>query len=176
MAKMSEVRVINASFKSDRPTMNCSACAAGHAQRARHTGYVSLPHPRHTLVAEISGPLAATNEGFRYVIVITELHTRYRVACHLRRKSDAEPALLRTVTAIARHFGHAPARVHVENTNKLLTKATLQFLERKGIAMEPMTPHTLQENSVAERKFRTIFGRVRASISAAQVPLARYWR
>lgn len=55
-------------------------------------------------------------------------------------------------------------RLWVDNANELFTKAVLQFCAERGIAVHPTTAHTPQENSVAERVFRTVFGRVRSTL------------
>eukprot|EP00171_Calliarthron_tuberculosum_P023092 IDg23092t1 len=167
MAGMPEVQGLPVSLRQGRQPINCSGCAAGHSQRASHIQTTARPPAGHTLVADLAGPVERTDERFRYVLVITELHTRFRVARLLKRKSEAGDALLTVITVISRHFGHAPARLRVDNANELMTKDIGRYLQRRGIVLDPTTAHTPQENSAAERGFRTIFGRVRTTLAAA---------
>ena len=175
MANMPGVPGIPASLKRERPEISSSGCAAGHTQRASHDGKMVHKPPGHTVAASLNRPLQRTNEGFCYAMVVTEPHTRYRIASLLRTKRDAESALLRIIAAVTRHLGQAPSLIQPNNTNELLTKRALTTLGAQGITVTPTTTYTPQENSIAERTFRTILGRVRELIIRAVVPSQRYW-
>eukprot|EP00171_Calliarthron_tuberculosum_P014637 IDg14637t1 len=83
-------------------------------------------------------PLCVTSDGAPYAIPI---------GVGAEKKSEAEAALLTIITAVARHFGKAPAQLRVENANELMTKATLLFIRQRGIAIDPTVP-TLRKRIV----------------------------
>lgn len=114
-------------------------------------------------------------EGFQYFLVLTELHTRYKIVFLLKRKSDAEQCIFEAVARVERHFSKPLARVRVDNADVFLTQILLRCLRNKGIVIEPTIPNTPQENSISERTNRTIMERVRETIIAAQVPFEIYW-
>ncbi len=175
MAGRAEVTGIDPQLNHGRPPISCSGFAAGHAQPAPHNSQVTCLPPGHTLAVDVAGPLPPTPEGFRHVLVVTELASRFRVAYLLRRRSEATKAMLTGVTAIARHYGQAPARLRMDNANKLLTKGVLHYCAQRAIRVAPTVAHTPQENAVVERVFRTIFGRVRSTLTTTRMPFAKYW-
>eukprot|EP00171_Calliarthron_tuberculosum_P001406 IDg1406t1 len=151
MANMPQVIGLEPCLRVGRPPMTCSGCAAGHTQRAPHVGSTPKVPAGHTVVADLAGPFHPTPDSHRYLLVLTEQWSRFRLAFLLRRKSDAEHAIMTTVTAVARHFGQPHVKLRVDNANELLSRAILRFLDRRGIAGKPTTPHTPHENSIAER-------------------------
>ena len=76
---------------------------------------------------------------------------------------------------VSLYFRRPLARIRVENVDEFLPKRLMAWVESQGIAIYPTTPHTKEENGVAERLNRTIFDRVRATLHAANMPFRRYW-
>ena len=113
MASLPYISGIDLRLQHGRPPMTCGGCAAGHSQKAPHANRTPHTAPGHTIAADIAGPMPTTAEGFTHLLVITELHSRFRIGYLLKRRSDATEALLNGVTATARHFRHPPARIRV---------------------------------------------------------------
>lgn len=93
------------------PPISCSGCAIGPMQRAHHTGITKRPISGHTIAAYLAGPLPRTPAGYRYVLIITELYTRFQIAYLLRDKSDTQEKQQAALIAILRHFGNRPAHL-----------------------------------------------------------------
>ena len=67
------------------------------------------------------------------------------------------------------------ARVRSDNANEYLTKVAESQLGARGIRLDPTCAHTPQENGAAERINRTLMNQVRATLTAARLPFAKYW-
>ena len=119
--------------------------------------------------------MPTTPEGFKQILVFTDIERRFRLAYLLKKRSEATRAIVDETTAIARHFGHVPTRLRVDNANELLSKSIQKFCAMQGKVMRPTVAHTPQENDGAERVFRPILGRIRATLTAADMQFAKYW-
>lgn len=68
-----------------------------------------------------------TPDEHRNLMVIKELHTRFKIAYILRRKREEEQVLIVGTVAVARHLGQAPAKLRMDNSNELLTHHTVRL-------------------------------------------------
>lgn len=84
--------------------------------------------------------------------------------------------MMTAITSIGKRFGRTAALLRLDNLNEFLAKQQVRFLEHKFIWIYPTTPYKPQEKSFAERIIRAVFGRVRATLLAAQMDLVRFWR
>lgn len=97
------------------------------------------------MAADLAGTLHCTLEGYLYLLLVTEVHTRYHIVYLLKDKSDTEAHMLEAIALKAHHFDRPVARVRVDNSNEFLSKTTLGFSRHRSIAIDLTTPYTPQE-------------------------------
>lgn len=68
-------------------------------------------------------------------------------------------------------LGQPIARLNAGNANEFLIILLLKSTDNRAIHVDPTTPHTPQENSLAERVNITLISRVRATSAAALVTM-----
>lgn len=164
-----------ASFAKSPLPIHCHACKIAHLQSAKHVGHVDRPPPGHTIAVDIAGPFKKTPPNQKYLLCLTELHTRMHITYVLKRKADAPQRIKDALKTVARHTGVTASKLRIDNANEFLTKDLQAFLHHQVTDISPTTPHTPQENAVAERWHRTLVSRIRATFDAARMPFARYW-
>ena len=156
------------------PHKLCEECTMGKMTKVHNR----VPHrqdvsKRETIKgAKISSDIAGgghikvTKGGHRYcasfICEATDMVWTYM----LKRKSEL-PTMVRHFLVWMANQGHPVRRFTSDNEAIYASKEVQDTLLDLGIQWEPSTPYTPNQNAIAERTFRTLFGRVRAILRDA---------
>lgn len=157
--------------ESDFTVKNCEACLAGKHNTVQSKQPARRATRRLELVhSDLSGMIASAQGGFQYYICFIDDYSRYTWVFLLKDKSSA--TILRTFDL----FLASAERQSNERVLCLRTDGGTEYgavmaarLEELGINRQVTTPHTPQQNGVAERLNRTLFESVRAMLAAQGV-------
>lgn len=163
------------SMRAESVPMHCSGCARGKMSRAPYVHHARSTPPGHTIMLDLIGPLASEQHVFKFALICVEMHSRMAAVYLLRSKSDAEQYMIEHLTKVARHYGRPVGRLRCDNANELLTKMIIRCCGQSATQIDPTCPHSPQQNAIAERINRTFLSRVRATLTAVDLPFAKYW-
>ena len=164
-------------------TLACEHCAAANATRVSHNHSAYQPsHAGRLIHADIAGPFTdAAVGGARYLLLLTDDHTRFKFAYFLKRKSDAPARIRRFVSAFNAHASTdkaAPVRIvgtlHSDNAGEFVSHEFREFLDEELIHQSTSPPHAHQLNGVSERGIRTVMSLARSYLVAGHVSVG-YW-
>ena len=161
----------------------CSACTAANATRLAHRGSRYSPtHAGRLIHADIAGPFTCSSIGqSRYLLLLTDDHTRFKVGYFLRRKSDAPAKIKQFIAAfnaLANTGAKSPVRVvgtlHSDNAGEFVSREFTEFLSDEQVHQTTSPPHVHQANGVAERSIRSVMSLARSYLHASGVGIS-YW-
>ena len=168
----------------------CPTCLAVHNDKV-HIGDVrkyadTVTQVGQKLVADLCGPFPESVEGYRYVISFTDTYSRFSACYFLKRKSDAEAALLSLIAYYKREgfvikemhtdgggeFGGGNERLNVEGDADAAT--TLNFIYTRVCDEHDIkhivTPRNRPElHGLAERWNRTVMKMANSMLYASRL-------
>lgn len=131
--------------------------------------------PLDLLHVDVCGPMKnVTPGGCRYYLTVTDDYSRYTTVFFLREKSDVEEKLKHFVMEVKTTFGRPPKVIRSDNGGEFKNKSLETFFKKEGIRQQFTTPHTPQQNGIAERKNRTLNEMARCMLLDAGLP-TKYW-
>ena len=163
--------------------VDCEHCAAANATRAPHSGSAYAPtHAGRLVHADIAGPFKRSASGsYQYLLLLTDDHTRFKVAYFLKLKSEAPRAIKKFVASFNAHASRhtaTPVRVvgtfHSDNAGEFVSREFQEFLSEEGVHRTTSPPHAHQLNGVSERAIRSVMSLVRSLNQSSQVAIG-YW-
>ena len=132
--------------------VECSRRAPNFNKRSGKTRRVFALNPMDFLCIDFMGPLPLSREGFRYLLVVICVFTRYPWAiplCDMTADTVAQ-ALMDNVFSL---FG-LPFVVHSDNQSELVGRALRDVFRSLGIRRTSTTTHNPNGNSPVERFIR----------------------
>ena len=162
---------------------HCDDCVEANAKRLPHKGTKYKPSYIGKVVhMDIVGPLAASHcHGYRYVLVLVDDHSRFKISYMLKHKSDALPkarefiASMRKAVSSKANAPVAPSTiigsVHCDNAAEFLSQDFTELLASEGITQTTCPPHVHQLNGVAERAIQSVTQLARVNILASNMPI-----
>ncbi len=149
----------------------CNACLAGKAHRAPFAGPVSRSDVRLGRVFSNLLTLSLLSlSGCRYAIVFVDDHTRMLWTKPLGAKSDALQATQEWIASVEKSSGCKVDCLHTDNGGEYTSRAFSDYLTLRGIAHTTTTPHSPQQNGVAERVNRTLVKAVLSMLADSGLP------
>ncbi|GKD16617.1 retrovirus-related pol polyprotein from transposon TNT 1-94, partial [Tanacetum coccineum] len=109
--------------------------------------------------------------GKKYVLVIVDDYSRYTWTHFLRSKDETPGVLIDFLTLVQRGLHAHVTIVRTNKGTKFLNKTLHAYFAKEGIRYETSTARTPEQNSVVERRNRTLVKAARTMLSAAKVPL-----
>ncbi|GKC18168.1 integrase, catalytic region, zinc finger, CCHC-type containing protein, partial [Tanacetum coccineum] len=151
----------------------CSSCELGKAKRKSfHTKTTPSSKRRLQLLhMDLCGPIRVESiNGKKYVLVIVDDYSRYTWTHFLRSKDETPAVLIDFLTLVQRGL-HAQVRtVRTDKGMEFLNKTLHAYFAKEGIRHETSTARTPEQNSVVERRNRTLVEAARTMLSAVKVP------
>jgi len=139
---------------------NCTACNTGKCKRLHSTDCAPSPDEFGWFSYDVAGPLPPTvHDRYRYLIVFTSLHGRYRYGA-LMRSQEEIPSRTEEFLAHVATYGRV-TRLHSDNHMSNVSSTMKDICRRHSIRMTTCCPHDPKGNGISERGFGTIFGKVR---------------
>ncbi|MFN9902870.1 MAG: hypothetical protein ACK55Z_29645, partial [bacterium] len=98
--------------------------------------------------------------------LVVDYATNFAWSFFLKRRSDVAETMFKLVNEI-KTFGYKVKYLRCDNGGE--NKGTEEYLKERGVSVkfEYSAPETPQQNGKVERKFATLFGRIRAMLNAA---------
>jgi transposase InsO family protein len=146
----------NVHFEKDRV---CSACQAGKQVGTHHPhkNIMTMDRPLELLHMDLFGPIAYISiGGSKYCLVIVDDYSRFTWVFFLQDKSQTQETLKGFLRRAQNEFGLRIKKIRSDNGTEFKNSQIEGFLEDEGIKNEFSSPYTPQQNSVVERKNRTL--------------------
>nr|GEV42170.1 retrovirus-related Pol polyprotein from transposon TNT 1-94 [Tanacetum cinerariifolium] len=121
---------------------------------------------------DLCGPMRIESfNGKKYVFVIVDDYLRYTWTHFLRSKDETREVLIDFLKLVQRGL-HAQVRtVQTDKVIEFLNKTLHAYFAQEGIEHQTSTAQTPKQNSVFERRNRTLVKAARTMLSAITVPL-----
>nr|GEU58740.1 putative ribonuclease H-like domain-containing protein [Tanacetum cinerariifolium] len=172
----------------------CSACEQGKNHRKHHKSKMAfaLNKPLYLLHMDLCGPMHVQSiNGKRYVLVVVDDYSRYTWLFFLHSKDEASEVIISFIKKILVNLQLQVQRVRTDNgtefKNKTLAKffdervrtdngtefknkTLAKFFDEVGITQQFSATRTPQQNSVVERRNRTLVEAVRTMLTFANLP------
>ena len=158
-------------------TKVCGDCLTGKQQRNsfpkestwRATQVLQLIH------FDICGPITRiSNSNKRYIITFIDDYSRKVWAYFLVAKSEAFTVFKLFKNHVEKETGLCIHSLRTDRGGEFISKEFADFCNEHGIRHQLTAAYSPQQNSVSERKNRTIMNMVRSMLSAKKIP-KRFW-
>ena len=158
---------------SDKDTKTfCEPCVLGKSPRkpfpkistTKTKGILELIH------SDVVGPLPQTTSGNRYLITFIDDYTRKIFGYLMKKKSDALNCFKDFHLKVTVEKESKIKTLRSDNGGEYMSKEFSQYLAQNGIKSQFTTPHSPQQNGVAERFNRTIIDTMRVLIKQSNLP------
>jgi hypothetical protein len=152
----------------------CDDCAKG---KLKKTNIPKEAQETSTILCErisfdISTVATASHAGNKFWLLIMDECTKYCWSIFLKQKSDLPDAMIKWMNNIKRILNLDVKFFRCDNSGE-----NRKFQERIknetkfNVTFEFTAPNTPQQNGRVERKFATLYGKVRSILNRAKVPL-----
>jgi transposase InsO family protein len=152
----------NVHFDKDRV---CSAWQAGKQVGTHHPhkNIMTTDRPLELLHMDLFGPIAYISiDRSKYYIVIVDEYSRFTLVFFLQEKSQTQETLKGFLRRAQNEFRLRIKKIRSDNGTEFKNSQIEGFLEEEGIKHEFSFPYTPQQNSVVERKNRTLLDMARS--------------
>nr|GEU90305.1 putative ribonuclease H-like domain-containing protein [Tanacetum cinerariifolium] len=105
------------------------------------------------------------------IIVITDDYSRFTWVFFLATKDETSPILKSFITGLENQLSLEVKVIRSDNGTEFKNSDLNQFCELKGIRREFSVPKTPQQNSIAERKNRTLIEAARTMLADSLLPI-----
>jgi transposase InsO family protein len=164
----------NVHFEKDRV---CSACQAGKQVGVHHPhkNIMTTDRSLELLHMDLFDLIAYISiDGSKYCLVIVDDYSRFTWVFFLQEKSQTQETLKGFLRWAQNEFGLRIKKIRSDNETEFKNSQIEGFLEEEGIKHEFSSPYTPQQNSVVERKNRTLLDMARTMLDEYKTP-DRFW-
>jgi transposase InsO family protein len=147
--------------------MICSACQAGKQVGVHHPhkNIMRTERPLELLHMDLFGLIAYISiMGSKYCLVIVDDYSRFTWVFFLQEKSQTQDTLKKFLRRAQNEFGLRIKKIRSDNGTEFKNSQIEGFLEEESIMHEFSSPYTPQQNSVVERKNRTLMDMTRTML------------
>ena len=158
------IGLTNVTFEKDRV---CSACQAGKQVGNPHPikNIMTTTRPLELLHMDLFGPVAYISiGGNKYGFVIVDDFSRFTWVYFLHDKSEAQDVFKRFAKQAQNLYDLTIKRVRSDNGGEFKNTQVEEFLDEEGIKHEFSAPYDPPQNSIVERKNRTLIEAARAML------------
>ena len=123
------------------------------------------------IMFDISSVQVPSHAGNKFWLLIMDEYTKYCWSFFLRFKSDLPTTMLTWTQEFQRHFKKKIKYFRCDNSgeNRTFQEDVKRFITYQ-IKFEFTAPNTPQQNGMIERKFATLYGKIRAIMNTARLP------
>lgn len=132
----------------------CQQRKAPQPAQAAPLGTITANHPFEKLSWDIMGPLPVTSQGNKYVLVITDLFTKWIEAFSLK-STDSETLARILIDEVICRYG-VPSTLHSDQGANLTSNLISSLCDTLGITQTRTTAYHPQGNAQVERFNRTL--------------------
>ncbi|CAM9002570.1 unnamed protein product [Rhodiola kirilowii] len=155
----------------------CSACVTGKQARASFPSKqtVSTTAPLDMVHMDLCGPVNIISRGGnRYIMVIVDDYSRYTWTIFLDSKDQTYSEFEAWLNLMENMLNRKLTSIRTDNGTEFRNAQFLSLCREKGIDHNFSAPRTPQQNSVMERKNRTLEDTSRTMMIASGVPKS-FW-
>ncbi|GJU31232.1 putative ribonuclease H-like domain-containing protein [Tanacetum coccineum] len=155
----------------------CVACQKGkqHKASCKTKTVSSISQPLQMLHMDLFGPTFVKSLMKKmYCLVVTDDYSRFSWVFFLASKDKTSKILITFITGIENLIDLKVKVIRCDNGTEFKNKVMNQFCEMKGIKREFSVARTPQQNSVVERKNRTLIEAARTMLADSKLPTT-FW-
>lgn len=158
-----------------KSTAVCAPCAGAKAQRKPFpVSETRVDKVFDRIHVDIAGPFATSAGGARYYTVIVDEFTNFKVVHTHSTKGDSGGMVEDSILKLQRKYKTPIRALRCDRDAVFLSKQFQAFLATQGIAFEPTSGYSPQENGHAERAIRTL-NETRDALLADSGLAAKFW-
>nr|GEV60094.1 putative ribonuclease H-like domain-containing protein [Tanacetum cinerariifolium] len=154
-----------------------TACLKGKQHKATCKSKLvnSVTKPLHTLHMDLFGPTSVSSISHKwYCLVMTDDFSRFTWTFFLKSKDETSGILKKFITEIENLKDLKVKIIRCDNRGEFKNKEINDFCSQKGIKREFSNARTPQQNSVAERRNRTLIEEARTMLADVKLPVT-FW-
>ncbi|KAK1694672.1 hypothetical protein QYE76_011369 [Lolium multiflorum] len=155
----------NVSFAKDRV---CRACVEGKMHDSPHPSKTIISSKRilELLHVDLFGPVTHASLGAKkHCLVIVDDYSRYTWVYFLKTKDETQQIFIDFATEVQRQHNLLIMAIRSDNGSEFKNYTLNDFLSDEGIRHQYSAAYTPQQNSVAERKNRTLMDMARSMMA-----------
>nr|GEV79457.1 putative ribonuclease H-like domain-containing protein [Tanacetum cinerariifolium] len=155
----------------------CVACKKGKQHRAscKTKPVSSVEQPLYRLHMDLFGPTFVKSLNKKsYCLVVTDDYSRLTWVFFLATKDATSPILKTVITGLENQLSLKVKLIRSDNGTEFKNNDLNQFCGMKGIKREFSVPRTPQQNSIAERKNRTLIEAAKTMLADSLLPIL-FW-
>lgn len=150
----------------------CENCAKGKMKKSnicKETITTLAKASGDRISFDISSVKATSQGGNKFWLLIMDEHTKYCWSYFMKRKSDLPNEMMRWLHKFQREFGRFVKFFRCDNAGENLKFKEMVDEHYPYIKFEFTAPNTPQQNGRIERKFATLYGKVRYMLNKARL-------
>ena len=155
----------------------CESCAKGKSHRLafKHSIKTRANHPLELVHSDVCGKIGTRSlGGGEYFVTFIDDHTRHAWVYILKHKDEVFARFQEWKAQVERSTGRQVKTLRSDNGGEYTSREFTSYLANEGIKHERTTPHTPQQNGIAERLNRTLIEGVRTMLADSKLP-HRFW-
>ena len=150
---------------------HCDGCALGK-MRKKNVTKEKVPNASRNgdrLFLDISSIKYPSMGGARYLCLMMDDHSGFVVGSYLKKKSELQEKGIDMIRKFENNFNIKVKKIRCDNAGENQAMESECSRQKMGIVFEYTSVGTPQQNGRIERKFATLYGRVRAMFVAAGI-------
>ncbi|GJS88491.1 putative ribonuclease H-like domain-containing protein [Tanacetum coccineum] len=155
----------------------CVACKKGkqHKASCKAKSERTTRKPLELLHMDLFGPVSVESiNKKRYCLVVTDDFSRFSWVFFLATKDETNEILYNFITGLENQLNHKVKIIRCDHETEFKNHAMNEFCAKKGIKREFSVARTSPQNSVAERKNRTLIEAARTMLADSLLPIP-FW-
>ncbi|GJV81363.1 putative ribonuclease H-like domain-containing protein [Tanacetum coccineum] len=151
----------------------CSACEQGKRKKASLPPKLvpSTESKLELLHMDLCGPMrVASINGKKYILVIVDDYSRYTWVYFLRTKDEAPDMIVDFVNQVQKNLKASILTIQTDNGTEFKNEKLRAFYAKLGIVHKTSIARTPQQNSVVERRNRTLVEVARTMLIFSNAP------
>ncbi|GJW51313.1 retrovirus-related pol polyprotein from transposon TNT 1-94 [Tanacetum coccineum] len=152
----------------------CSACQLGKSKKHTHTPKTENTNLEvlNALHMDLCGRMQVqTINGKKYILVIVDDYSRFTWVKFLRSKDETPNVVIKFLKQIQVGLNKTVRYIPTDNGTEFVNKDLTEYYERVVIFQPIIVPRTLQQNSVVERRNRTLVEAARTMLIFSKAPM-----
>ncbi|GJW22070.1 retrovirus-related pol polyprotein from transposon TNT 1-94 [Tanacetum coccineum] len=152
----------------------CSACQLGKSKKFSHKPKSENTNMEvlHTLHMDLCGPMRVQSiNGKKYILVIVDDYSRFTWVKFLRSKDETPEFVINFLKQIQVGLNKTVRYIRTDNGTEFVNQVMSKYYEGVGIFHQKSVPRTPQQNSVVERRNRTLVEAARTMLIFSKAPM-----
>ncbi|GJW54048.1 retrovirus-related pol polyprotein from transposon TNT 1-94 [Tanacetum coccineum] len=152
----------------------CSACAMGKSKKKPHKPKSEDTNQEklYLLHMDLCGPMrVASVNGKKYILVIVDDYSRFTWVKFLRSKDEALDFIIKFLKMIQLRLKVPVRHIRTDNETEFVNQTLCEYYKKVGVSHKTFVSRSPQQNSVVERRNRTLIEAARTMLIYAKALL-----